>query len=60
MTPSPADYFQEDAKKSEGLSFGVSRDVINSILRTLNSIPMSSWISLRFILQYLESWAEQI
>ena len=60
MTPSPADYFQEDQKQSEGLSFGVSRDVINSRFRITNSIPISSWIFLRSASFYLESWTEQI
>ena len=56
MTPSPADYFQEEQKHPEGLSFGVSRDVINSKCRILNSIPISSWTFLRLCLFYLESW----
>jgi hypothetical protein len=60
MTPSPADYFQEEQKQPEGLSFGVSRDVINSRFRTLNSIPISSLIFPRFNFAYLESWAQQV
>lgn len=56
MTPSPAEYFQGDQKISDGLSFGVSRDVINSRFRIINSVPISSWIFQRLDVIYLESW----